>query len=221
MTESLRGRAVLIVGGGTIGRAVARSVVDAGGALAITRRGDDASADGIALDVRDQASVHSAIRDVESTLGALHALVYCAAPRTLPGDPSLALRELLDVKVEGCLRVYKAASRLLGQRPGSSMVVLGGSHANVPGGPLPSTVANAAVQSLTRVLALEMKSLGGTANCVSPGPVDSPRFHANNPSRSAATDLLAPDAVASVIAFLLSPAAAAINGQIVMVGGSP
>ena len=89
--------------------------------------------------------------------------------------------------------------------------------------------AKAALESVTRTMAIELASEGITANAVAPGPTETELFRANNargsdgearylakvPMRRFAT----PAEIAAAIAFFASDAAAFITGQTLFVDG--
>jgi 3-oxoacyl-[acyl-carrier protein] reductase len=91
------------------------------------------------------------------------------------------------------------------------------------------SASKAALDSLTRSMCVEWRPFGVSVNGVAPGHVrtasvqqdlDSGLLDADNiASRTPAGRIASPDEIASVVAFLLSPAAQHIDGQTLIVDG--
>ena len=79
--------------------------------------------------------------------------------------------------------------------------------------------ARAALVHLTRVLDVELRPLGIRVNAVAPQLLDTPTNRATFPSEVMA-HAVAPEAIAGVIAFLVSDAAAPVSGAILPAYGA-
>jgi NAD(P)-dependent dehydrogenase (short-subunit alcohol dehydrogenase family) len=80
------------------------------------------------------------------------------------------------------------------------------------------TASKAGVQRLTESLADELKDRGVTVNAILPGTIDTPRNRADMPDADFSR-WVAPAAIAEVILFLASDAAAAVTGAAIPVTG--
>jgi NAD(P)-dependent dehydrogenase (short-subunit alcohol dehydrogenase family) len=126
---------------------------------------------------------------------------------------------MLTTNLDTVAHVCRAALPHLRKQGGSVVAV--GSHAAEAGGAgmAAYAVSKVAVHALVRALALENRDLGVRFNAVLPGTIDTPAnrraMPAADPSR-----WTSPEAIARVMAFLLSPESAPATGALVPVDAS-
>ena len=232
-------------GGKGIGRAVALQLVAGGFRVAVLGR--DAAAlqataaaapghiDVVPCDVTDEAAVHEAF----GALGDVDVLVNNAgvASSAPTGRTSLADWEAtLRVNATGVFLCTRAVIDPM-RRRGWGRIVTVASIASHHGAPYISAYAASkhAALGFTRSVAAELRRSGVTANCVCPGYVRSEmtdRTIANIVERTgrdvgdterglnaALGRLIEPEEVAAAVGFLVSDAAAAVNGQSIILDG--
>ena len=130
------------------------------------------------------------------------------------------LRLMFDVNLGPALWLSQAAARHM-QRQGSGAIVHVTSRPGLEptGGMTAYGVSKAALVHLTRILDLELRPQGIRVNAVAPQLLDTPTNRAIFPAETMA-HATAPEAIAAVIAFLVSDAAAPVSGAILPAYGA-
>jgi NAD(P)-dependent dehydrogenase (short-subunit alcohol dehydrogenase family) len=126
---------------------------------------------------------------------------------------------LMKLNLETTFRVFRECARRF-ERAGGGVVVAVSSPAGLLGeaGVGGYAAAKAGVLRMVESLAREMSPFGGRANAVLPGTMDTPANRTSMPDADPST-WVSTDEVASVIHFLTTPAAKAVNGAAVRVPG--
>jgi len=186
--------------------------------------------DGLAMNVTDQASIDNALGAMAESFGAPGILVNNAGitrDNLLMRMKDAEWDQIIDTNLTSIYRLSKACVRTMSKaRRGriiniSSVVAMSGNA-----GQANYAAAKAGMIGFTKSLAREVGSRGITVNCVAPGFIDTDMTRALNEQQRHALlgaiplgRLGQPAEIASVVAFLASPAAAYITGETIQVNG--
>ncbi len=241
------GKVALITGGGTgIGRGITEGLAALGADTAILSRkaenlGPTASAVAahsgreclpVVADVRRPEQVDEAISRVVEEFGRLDILVNAAAGNFFCPSADLSpngFGTVLDIDAKGTWNVTLAAFRAAFAAQGGSILNISATlHLGGTPGQLHVAAAKAAVDALTRTLAVEWGPLGVRVNAIAPGPIgDTEGARRLFPGAAAdALKTIIPSRRVGTIAdivnlalFLLSDAAVNINGAVIVSDG--
>jgi NAD(P)-dependent dehydrogenase (short-subunit alcohol dehydrogenase family) len=239
---SLEGRSLLVVGGGSgIGLAAAQLAAGQGAQVVIAdidptaaHRAAELGSDGtfIACDARDPAAARAAVSQTVERFGRLDGLfttVGGAHPGALEEIAAADWEAELTFNLTSAFAVCQAAVPILREQRGGAIVTTSSGYAVMSGADRPGYVAaKAGVIAFTRSLAATLAPYRARANCLAPGPTDTPRFRAMNGGdegveRVRATmpmgEIPTAEDCASVALFLLSDAARQVTGQVIHVNG--
>jgi 3-oxoacyl-[acyl-carrier protein] reductase len=240
----LEGRVSLVTGASRgIGRAIAAALAAEGAHVVLggrdaarlaeaveAIRGAGGSAEALALDVADRASVEGAVASVLRSRGRIDHLVNNAGVTR----DNLLLRmkdeewqQVLATNLTGVFLCTQAALRpMLKQRSGrivsiTSVVGLGGNA-----GQANYAASKAGIVGFTKSVAREVASRGITANAIAPGFIETDMTAAmTDKAREAVLGAIpmgrvgGVEDVAAAVRFLVSDAAAYVTGQVLAVDG--
>jgi NAD(P)-dependent dehydrogenase (short-subunit alcohol dehydrogenase family) len=222
----LSGKGCIVTGGfGVLGRAVTQRLAADGAKVAVI---DHAKAPETAfvafdgVDLADPAAAHEAVDKAVAKLGGIYALVNIAGGfrwQTL-ADGDVATWDLLysrNLKTAVC--ASKAAlPHLIATGSGRVVNIGAAAAAKAATGMGAYAASKAGVAKLTEALSEEMKAHGITVNAVLPSIIDTAANRADMPKADFAK-WVKPEAIAALIAFLLSDDAADITGALIPISG--
>lgn len=238
-------RAVVTGSDSGIGRAIAVALGGGGVDVGTTYHRDEQGAARTAELVRDRGAI-AAVRQLDlddlptstavidefaEELGGLDVLVNCAGTgsATLVMDMDFdTWRHVLSVDLDGAfLCSQRAAAHMIEAGRGGRIINITSVHEHAPRvGAAPYCAAKAGLGALTKVLALELAEHDITVNSVAPGEISTPMTGQEDvdPREQPRPGLPLgrpghADEVASVVAFLATPAAGYVTGASYVVDG--
>jgi NAD(P)-dependent dehydrogenase (short-subunit alcohol dehydrogenase family) len=215
--------AIVAGAGGSLGHATTAALAASGLTVVAVDRNERALRelpDGArpeVADTTDPTAVKGLIDRIAGEVGPPDVLVNTIGTFR-PGDALAAtpetLRLMIDVNLGPALWLSQAVAPHM-QRQGSGAIVhLAARQGLEPSGGMAAYgVSKAALVSLTRILDIELRPQGIRVNAVAPQLLDTPANRATFPPEALA-HAVAPEAIAGVIAFLVSDAAAPVSGAI-------
>jgi NAD(P)-dependent dehydrogenase (short-subunit alcohol dehydrogenase family) len=213
-------------GGGILGRAVAALLAARGARIAVADRANPDHVHGAELilgniDLTEARMAESAMKTIHEKLGGLDAVIHVAGAfrwQTLAEGNTEVWDFLYAVNLKSAVVTAKAALPYLLKVQGNIVNIGANAAHKGTAGMGAYTAAKAGIARFTEALADELKDQGVRVNAVLPSIIDTPQNRVDMPNAEHAR-WVRPDAIAEVIAFLLSPAASAITGACIPVIG--
>ena len=246
--DLLAGQRILITGGGSgLGAAMAARFAGLGAGLLLTgRRAEVLEATAATLrqagatvhtavcDVRDAAAVEALV-DAQWAAAPIDVLVNNAAASFIARTETLSARAadaILATTLHGALYCTLALGKrwIASQRPGVVLSILSTSTLTGRAFTVPSAMAKSGLLAMTRSLAVEWGPHGIRLVAIAPGPFPTDGSNRQlNPGERTASQARAPlnpsgrvgrpDELADLAAYLVSPQAGYINGEMVAIDG--
>ena len=232
-------KVVLVVGGtADSGRAVVRTVADAGGTVAFTYNRSESEADALLedcsgsghsswrCDVTDRDDVSAVVEDVFEEHGSVDAIVYTVGviSRDPIGElPAASWANHLDANVTGAFNVVSSATPHLKAQGSGAIVALSASPGVLRSTDLAAYDASKrALEAFIEETARELGPHGIRANVVAPGFIRDPDALSEDAKRDLYDQqpyerLTTPQTIANASLFLCSDAAGTITGAILPV----
>jgi len=221
--------AILAGAGGELGRTTAQKLAAAGFTVVGLDRNEDALKelpDGIRYEVgdpTDPAVAKSLVDRIAAEVGPPEVLVNTIGTYHL-GDALDAtpedLRLMIDVNAGTALWLTQAVAPYLRERGSGAIVHVAARQGVEPtAGMATYSLSKAALVHLTRLLDLELRPLGIRVNAVAPQLIDTAKNRQFVPPEVLA-HAVSPEAIADLVVYLVSDAAAPISGAVVPAYGA-
>lgn len=235
-TASSRPAAIVTGAGAGIGRAIAMALADDSYRVIVAERDGERAAQTVALIREAGGAAEAAVLDICDSAacaqliagtGELAVLVNNAGIFDVKDVFALTpedFRRMYDVNLVALFGLSQAAARVM--KPGGRIVNIA-SRAMLGARHYAHYVASkAAVAGLTRAMALEFADRDITVNAVAPGVIETEMLRARSDTNLDALRALQPSGrlgepqdIAHAVAFLASPKAGFITGQVLIVDG--
>src|SRR6266851_4926482 len=241
--KELTGKVAVVTGAGrNIGRAIALALAQAGAAVVINVRSNEAEADSVVRvsetaggkaaavlgDVGDEKTSVALADAALKYFGRIDFLINNAALRREKPIDQMSYaewREVMNVILDGTFRCVHACLPAM-KKNGGSIINIGGMSAHIGSKNRAHVItAKSALVGFSRALAHDLAADKITANCVVPGAIDTTRpASSQNPAHHPTHGTITgergkPQDVAAMVRYLCGPGGRYVTGQTIHVNG--
>jgi 3-oxoacyl-[acyl-carrier protein] reductase len=242
--RELAGKVAIVTGAGrNIGHAIALQFAQAGAAVVINVRSNQAEVDGLVRkieaaggkavgvigDVADPSTAAALAAAATKTFGRIDILVNNAALRREKPIDQMSYadwREVMNVTLDSAFHCVTACLPVMKESGAGTIINIGGMSAHIGSKHRAHVMAaKAGLVGFTRGLAHDLAAAHITANCVVPGAIDTTRPGSSpNPAHHLTHGTITgergkPDDVAAMVRFLCGPGGRYVTGQTIHVSG--
>jgi NAD(P)-dependent dehydrogenase (short-subunit alcohol dehydrogenase family) len=224
----MTGAVVLTGGAGGLGTAIAADLTAAGRSVVVLDRAAAAGAtESHVVDVSDETAVNATIAAIAERHGGIAALV-CAAgsvcEHPVTGMPLADWRAVIDASLTSTFLAARAVlPAMIAARCGAIVAFSSGYATSGYRNGANYAAAKAGVEALIKSIALENAEFGIRANCIAPGPIETPML--TRERAAIVTPLIpmqrtgVPADVVGVVRFLVGDDSTYVTGQTIHVNG--
>ncbi len=244
--EKMKGKVVIVTGGSSgMGKYMAKRFADEGAHVVITGRRKEALEEAaneiggsvlpIVMDVRQPELVAAMVKETDERFGKIDALINNAAGNFICPAEKLSINgwnSVIDIVLNGTFYCSREVGNywIEKEQKGSIINIVATYAWGAGAGVIHSACAKAGVLTMTRTLAVEWgKKYGFRVNAIAPGPIErtggAEKLILSEEMEKRVKDSVplgrfgTPEEIAAVASFLLSDAAAYINGECITVDG--
>jgi NAD(P)-dependent dehydrogenase (short-subunit alcohol dehydrogenase family) len=224
----IKGRTAIVTGGaGALGGAIVRAFLEEGANVGVPVRGDTAGLTAPVFvkhaDVSAEADAAAFVRAVRERFGGVHYLINAAGGyrggKTIDQVDLDEWESMMAMNLRSMFLMSRAALPLMRSGGTGRIVSISALPAVKPGAKRgPYAVAKQGINTLTEIMADEVKGTGITVNAIAPSIIATEANRASMPDADV-SKWVPPEEIAGLVLYLCSDHARSINGNVIRIFG--